>query len=179
MVNLPHITRHANWLTGDKFGRDEPADKNHLTECSVARELPTLFLHGHISGAHYRCLKPVGTEIPYMKRLPKLRKPDILLRPILRTQNSPYPAGPLVTEYFRSHSQSPNAPLYKRLFGTIKYARIYFLGSPQNSFLSFRFSFYKCASPWNSWFFPRDFILSSNIVLIVCVDYLRELIVCP
>lgn len=86
---------------------------NHLTERSIVRKLQISLSHGYISEIEYRRLKPIGTETPYMRGSPKIHKPGVPLRPILRMQNSPYhKLARWSVEIFRSHSQSPGLSLH-------------------------------------------------------------------
>lgn len=77
-------------MNKDKFHREETPDNNHFTECPICRKLQILLLHGHISEAQYRRLKPMEVETAYMRQSPKFHKPGVPLGPTLCMQNSPY-----------------------------------------------------------------------------------------
>ncbi|CAH8587573.1 unnamed protein product [Schistosoma rodhaini] len=73
-----------------KFKSDSQIDNVKLVEKQICRELHLLMLHGFITEAHYKTLKPIGTCTPEMYGLPKLHKPGTPMRPILSMINSPY-----------------------------------------------------------------------------------------
>ena len=76
-----------------KFTKTEgEKDKTVAIEKGLSKTVRKLKQDGVISSATFERIRPVGTHIPRLYRLPKLHKQGLPLRPILDMFNSPYHA---------------------------------------------------------------------------------------